>query len=66
MNRNFFIKSLWIILSSLLVSYLTVASVSGDWSVFDWKPQLVENWKFMGEAVLVVLFILLRKKLKGD
>ena len=66
MNRNFFIRSLWIILASLLISYLTVAYVSGDWSVFQWKTPFVENWKLMGEVVLVVLFILFRKKLKGD
>ncbi|WP_461069736.1 hypothetical protein [Spirosoma horti] len=64
MNRDFFIRSLWIILVSLLASYLMIASVSGDWRVFQWKTQLVENWKFTGEAVLVLLFILFRKKLK--
>ena len=66
MNRNFFVTSLWIILVSLLVSYLAVASISGDWRVFQWKTQRVENWKLVGEAVLVVLFIVFRKKLKAD
>lgn len=66
MNRNFFIRSLWIILVSLLVSYLAVAVVSGDWNMFQWKTQRVENGKLVGEVVLVVLFILFRKKLKQD
>lgn len=66
MNRSFFIRSLWIILASLLVSYLTVAAVSGNWNVFAWNTQLSERGKFIGEVVLVILFIIFRKKLKGD
>lgn len=66
MNRNFFIGSLWIVLASLLVSYLTMAFVSGNWNVFAWNTKLVENAKFLGEAVLIFLFLVFHKKLKGD
>ncbi len=66
MNRNFVIGSFWIVLVSFLVSYLTIAYVNGDWNMFAWKTPLVEDSKFLGEVVLVALFILFRKKLKGD
>lgn len=50
MKKKVFIRILWIILVSLLVSYLTVAWVSGQWNVFSWKAHLVEWVKFIGGA----------------
>jgi hypothetical protein len=66
MKKKVFIRTLWIILASLLVSFITVAWVSGNWNVFGWEAHLVETGKFVGGAVLVVLFIVFRKQLKAD
>lgn len=66
MKKKVFIRTLWIILVSLLASYLTVAWMSGHWNVFSWEAHLVERAKFIGGAILLVLFIVFRNQLKDD
>ncbi|MBD2702273.1 hypothetical protein IC229_16590 [Spirosoma sp. BT702] len=54
-----------IIVFSLLAGYVAVAWYTGDWKAYQWNTDQSEAVKFIGGAVLVLLFILFRKKVNN-
>ena len=55
-------RTLGLVAISLLISYLFVAYLSGQWVPFHWKIES-QAWALVGELTFLVLFLLFRRKL---
>ncbi|GAB3996747.1 hypothetical protein GCM10028807_40090 [Spirosoma daeguense] len=59
------LKPVFILIAiSLVVSYLVVVYLTGDWKAYSWKKTEAQAWSFLGEIMLVVLFFIFWKKIR--
>ncbi|QMW04659.1 hypothetical protein [Spirosoma foliorum] len=50
-------RTLGLVVISLLVSYVFIAYLSGEWKPFHWKIES-QAWALVGELTFLVLFLL--------
>ena len=58
-------KLLWLAAISLLISYVAIAYLSGEWKPFHWKVES-QAWAFLGEVTFLLLFLVFRRRLNKD
>ncbi|WP_191038678.1 hypothetical protein [Spirosoma validum] len=58
-------RTLGLVVVSLLISYVCIAYLSDEWKPFHWKVES-QAWALVGEVTFLVLFLLFRHKLNKD